>query len=193
MRIQVAGIDPALRNMGVALMTLDTDTMELALLDLKLFETEKMAGKTVRQNSDDLRRAKELVKGLDTVTKGCTLVFAEIPTGAQSARAALSFGIAIGVLASCPLPVIQVQPWETKLAAVGTKTASKQEMIEWAGETYPTGPWLRRKLKGESVLVDKNEHLADACAIVHAGIKTDEFQWLRSTMRGAIIEIPAKV
>lgn len=185
MIVQVAGIDPALKNMGVARMALDTETLKLELLDLRLFETEKQTGKTVRQNSDDLRRAKELVQGLHETVADCAVVFAEIPTGAQSARAALSFGVAIGVLASCPKPIIQVQPWETKLATVGTKTASKQEMIEWAGETYPDGLWLRRKLHGEMVLVDKNEHLADACAVTHAGIKTEEFQRLMAFWRAA--------
>lgn len=185
MIVRVAGIDPALRNMGIASMSFDTESMRLALLDLQLIETEKQSGKTVRQNSDDLRRAKELVSNLHTAVTDCTVVFAEIPTGAQSARAALSFGVAIGVMASCPVPIIQVQPWETKLATVGTKTASKAEMIEWAGETYPDGPWLRRKLHGKQVLVDKNEHLADACAVVHAGIKTDEFQRLLSFWRAA--------
>ncbi len=185
MEYLVAGIDPALKNMGVSIMRLNLDTLELELLDLKLFETEKMTGKTVRQNSDDLRRAQELHRGLHENLTDVTVAFAEIPTGAQSARAALSFGVAIGILASCPVPIIQVQPWETKLATVGTKTASKQEMIEWAGEQYPDGPWLRRKLHGELVLVDKNEHLADACAICHAGVKTDEFQRLRSFWRAS--------
>jgi len=185
MKVLVAGVDPALKNMGVALMELDTADLTLGLRDLVLFETEKQTGKTVRQNSDDLRRAKELVRGLHHAVTDCAVVFAEIPTGAQSARAALSFGVAIGVLASCPAPIIQVQPWETKLATVGTKTASKQEMIEWAGEKYPDGPWLKRKLHGKQVLVDKNEHLADACAVVHAGIKTDEFQRLISFWRAA--------
>lgn len=181
----VAGIDPSLRNMGICLMRLDIHTLKLELLDLRLIETERLSSKTVRQNSDDLRRAQELVKGLHASLTDVVVAFAEIPTGAQSARAALSFGVAIGVLASSPVPIIQVQPWETKLATVGTKTASKAEMIEWAGDTYPDGAWLRRKLHGKQVLVDKNEHLADACAVVHAGIRTDEFQRLISFWRAA--------
>jgi Holliday junction resolvasome RuvABC endonuclease subunit len=180
MFIRVAGIDPSLRNMGIVRMMLKLDTLETTIQEMELFETEKLSGKTVRQNSDDLRRATELYNGMIRMTADCNLVFAEIPTGAQSARAALSFGIAIGIMSACPIPLIQVQPSETKLATVGTKTASKQEMIEWAGEAYPKAPWLTRKLHGKQVLVDKNEHLADACAIIHAGIKTDEFQRLRS-------------
>lgn len=185
MLIQVAGIDPSLRNTGIVRMDLELGSLETAIREMRLFETEKQTGKTVRQNSDDLRRAQELYKGMCEMVQDCHLVFAEIPTGAQSARAALSFGIAIGLLSACPVPIIQVQPFETKLATVGTKTASKEEIIEWAGETYPAAAWLTKKRNGKQELVAKNEHLADAAAIVHAGLKTQEFQRLRSIWLGA--------
>lgn len=184
-KIRVAGIDPSLKNLGVAHMTFDLVSGELAVQALHLVQTEKTKHKQVRQNSDDLRRAQELVQEFHRLTQNQTFVFAEIPTGAQSATAMKAFGIAIGVLASCPVPLIQVQPFETKLASVGTKTASKQEMIEWATELYPKAPWLRLRDKPDGKILNDNEHLADAVAVVHAGIKTDEFKRMLAFMSRA--------
>jgi len=87
-----------------------------------------------------------------------------------------SYGVCIGILASMKKPLIQVTPNEVKLAAVGKKTATKEQMIEWAINKYPTAPWLTRKFKGQITHVKSNEHLADATAAIHAGVKTDEFK-----------------
>lgn len=172
----VAGIDPSLRSFGMARLDLDLNTLKLTVLDLKLIETDKQSSKTVRQNSDDLRRAIQLNEGFHEFIADCKFVFAEIPTGAQSARAMYAFGLVVGVISSLKIvkkPLIQVQPFETKLATVGTKTASKEEMIEWADEAYPDAPWMR--VKKTNKMLGKNEHLADAVAVAHAGLKTDQF------------------
>lgn len=182
-KIKVAGIDPALKNFGIAKAFVDLDTLEVEIDSLKLIQTERKVSKQVRQNSDDLRRATEISDEYRRYVKDCTVVFAEIPTGGQSADAVKSFGISIGLLAACPVPLIQVQPSETKLAAVGTKTASKAEMIEWAEEAYPNAPWLRRKSAGKLVMMNDNEHLADATAVIHAGLRTDEFKRLLAMLK----------
>lgn len=183
--VRVASIDPSLRNFGMAKLTLDLRTMGFEIEALELVETDNQAGKTVRKNSDDLRRAVEISEKFHSFVSDCTLCFSEIPSGAQSARAALSFGIAVGILANCPIPLIQVMPAETKLAAVGTRTASKEEMIEWAFETYPDAKWLTRRLAGKLVPTAKNEHLADAVAIAHAGVKTNEFKRMLAMWKAA--------
>jgi Holliday junction resolvasome RuvABC endonuclease subunit len=177
-RVLFAAADPAMVNFGIARLYLDLDTLDITIDDLILLRTENQAGKTVRKNSDDLRRGQELVEGFHLSLQGCACCFAEIPTGAQSARAAFGFGLAVGVLASSPVPLIQVQPFETKLATVGTKTASKEEMMEWAYERHPNAPWRTRKFKGKVVKTNDNEHIADACAIAEAGIKTQQFRQL---------------
>lgn len=59
-KITVVGIDPSMSNFGVAVGTLDLETDELEVHGLTLVETK--AGnnkKTVRVNSDDLRRARK--------------------------------------------------------------------------------------------------------------------------------------
>jgi|GEM_PF-3058055 len=93
----------------------------------------------------------------------------------------MSNGICLGVLASCPLPIIEVSPLEAKLATGHGKTATKADMIAWATGLYPSAPWLMSR--GRMVAKNKNEHLADATAIVHAGIATAAFQSSISIMR----------
>jgi Holliday junction resolvasome RuvABC endonuclease subunit len=184
-RIMVAGIDPSLNNTGLAKGYYDTETKAITITAIKLVETENFAGKTVRKNSDDLRRAVQIIEGIHGFTAGVGVTFAEVPSGAQSARGALSNGICLGVLASVGLNpggnvgrLIQVLPHEVKLASVGVKNAAKHEVIEWAMENYPDLPWEMWRGKPK----DKNEHCADAIAAIWAGCKTDEFRNLVSAL-----------
>jgi len=184
-RILVAGIDPAFANFGIARMWLDLDTLELDLEALQLIQTEKTELKQTRVSSDDLRRAQELHGGFIYGLRECVVCFAEIPSGAKDAKAARLLGMATGVLAACPIPIIEVQPVETKLASVGTKTATKTEMIEWAVGKYPEGDWLRLNNKPGGRLLKDNEHLADAIGVVHAGIRTPDFKRLLALWHSA--------
>jgi Holliday junction resolvasome RuvABC endonuclease subunit len=195
--IRVAALDPSLSNFAVARLVLKLETLQFGIISLHTIRTEKVAKaarKIVRQNSDDLRRCQEIINAYRPLVADCTVVFAEIPTGAQDARAMWSFGAATMAVAACPVPVIQVQPSETKLATVGTKTASKEEMIEWAAAAYPGGPWVRYERdiirKGKLVrkkgdIMDDEEHVADAMAVAHAGIQTDQFKQLLAMWRAA--------
>lgn len=175
-KIKIVGCDPSLRNFGFAQATLNVHTLEYTVDNLILVESEGQAGKVVRKNSDDLRRAQQLYGGLILACTGAQLAIAEVPVGSQSARAMASYGMCVGVLAACPIPLIQVLPHEVKLAATGYKQAAKEEMIEWAMGKFPSANWLMRKLKGQMVPVADNEHLADACAAIEAGIRTDQFK-----------------
>jgi Holliday junction resolvasome RuvABC endonuclease subunit len=178
--ITVAGLDPSLRNFGMVKGTVDTaqpDTFRLQQMALQ----ETTAGaktKQVRKNSDDLERARLLYRTMTEFLQGVELVMVEVPVGSQSADGMKSYGVCLGLLSTIGLPMIQVTPTEVKLAAVGTKTASKLDMIHWAVDKYPTASWFTRKLLGKHTLTNKNEHLADAVAAVHAGMNTDEFKRL---------------
>ena len=170
------GIDAAFANMGLARVSIIGNFVNC--LGLQLVSTERLDKKVVRKSSDDLRRAIHLRDelaafcGLNSATR---LAFAEVPSGSLSAAAARSLGIAVGVLASCPVPIIEVSQREVKMASVGKPTASKAEMIEWATSLWPDANWLTKKGGG---YVLANEHLADAMAIVVAGTKTQEFKRL---------------
>lgn len=57
------------------------------------------------------------------------------------------------------------------MATVGSKTASKQEMIEWAMHHHPEANWpMKTRNKALSVITGSAEHMADAIAAIHAGL-----------------------
>lgn len=174
--ISVIGIDPSLNNFGIAKASVNIFSLEYVITDLSLYKSENEAGKVVRKNSDDLRRAKTLFDGMVEACRGATLAIAEVPVGSQSARAMASYGICVGVLSACPIPLIEVTPFEVKLAATGHKYAAKEEMIEAAMNKFPSAPWLLRKVKGKMEPVAANEHLADAVWSIEAGLKTQQFK-----------------
>lgn len=181
-KILIAGLDGALVNFGVACMWLDLETNLLECSDLKMIHTEGSKHKQVRASSENLRRAQEIHESMIEAIAGASVAFAEIPSGGQSAKAVMAFGIVTGLYASLPIPLIEVAPSETKLATVGTRTASKEEMVEWAFETYPNAPWKTIRRKGVIVPTKDNHNLADACAVVHAGIRTPAFKQVRAIL-----------
>jgi len=180
----VAGLDPSLSNWGQAkgVLDLDTGTFRLNELDLQETSPDNKNRKSVRKNSDDLNRAKLLYTTMSRFLIDVDMVFVEIPVGSQSARSMASYGICIGVLASIGKPVIQVTPAEVKLVATGNKNASKAAMIDWAVKKYPDANWFTKVRNGVTTHTAKNEHLADATACIHAGVKTDEFSQARAIL-----------
>lgn len=194
-KIKILGLDPSLSNFGIVGVSLDIDTLQLAVEKMDLVQTDpekdKKLKKVVRKNSEDLERGRVLHEGLHSNANGFQLAIAEVPVGSQSSRAMASYGVCIGILASCPVPLIQVTPTEVKVAATGIKTATKEEMIEWATEKYPDAPWLTMGKGDKKRYLGKNEHLADALAAIHAGIKTDEFKSLLNMYRTMSAQIAA--
>lgn len=180
MKIKLIGCDPSMRNFGYATGLYDIDTGELEIIDLNLVETkpaDKATKKLIRQNCQDLDSAQEQFRGMIAhVTQDVAFCIAEVPVGSQSARAMMSCGLCIGVLSGCPVPIIPVTPTQVKKAGVGIGTATKDEMIAWATKRFPDAPWLTQKRKGAVEYLGKNEHLADACACLLAGIETPEFK-----------------
>ncbi|WP_326894514.1 hypothetical protein U8P73_36005 (plasmid) [Rhizobium beringeri] len=186
-KILIAGLDGSLRNFGIALMWLDTDTLELSVHDLILIKTEKSKDKQVRRSSDYLDAALALKNGCHSAMKGVLTAFYEVPAGGKDYNAVMGFGIVIGTYAGLPVPGAEVSPGETKKAAVGTRTASKEEMIAWAFEKYPDAPWRLYEKNGPGYKKGQpkldNEHLADAVAICEAGIKTPSFRQTLAILR----------
>lgn len=183
--IRVLALDAAFANCGMAVADIDVAYAEAPVirpLKLKLVSTEadKRNKKVVRNNSDDLRRTREIAAAIrDTVvTEKVDLVMVEVPTGAQSARAAWSLGIVVGYLGSIQAPLIEVTPKEVKIA-VGDKYAEKEQIIAWAMKHYGGLNWPMKGPAGaQTPIVGQCEHLADACAVLSAGIATEEFKRL---------------
>lgn len=183
--VKIAALDGSLRNFGVVKGTYDTNDEHLTIGEMHILKTEKSKNKQVRASSDNLTRAQSIAERLRPLLDDCAVVFLEVPSGGQSYSAVLGFGIVIGIYASLTIPVVEVSPSETKLAAVGTKTASKQEMIEWATQKFPQADWRKRKLHGKFVITNDNEHLADSVGIMHAGIQTPSFRQTIAMMKAA--------
>lgn len=187
MKIQVTGFDPAGKNFGTATCMVDVDTLSVEVVGLSLIKTKSEKLQGVRKVSDDIRRNKEILAGMHQSCRGSVFAISEIPYfNPSSYPAALwNAGGVCMALAACTIPLIEVTPQEVKFAATGFRSGDKQEMIDWAVKTYPDAPWITVKRAGKPSLTADNEHLADAVAAVHAGLRTAQFatvlQMLRAT------------
>lgn len=175
MQIPVLGMDPSLRNWGLAEGNLDLHTGVLTTPVLSLVQPKDLEGKQVRQNSTDLHLAEQLAEVVIEAARRAKVVFVEVPVGSQSARAMASYGVCVGVLGAIRalgIQLIEVTPSENKKIFTGNKVATKREMIEKAVELYPESNFPVHKGK----IPDKAEHMADAIAAIHAGVRTSVFQ-----------------
>lgn len=183
--IKLLGMDAAFSNTGLVVATYDYQVNLLTIDDMVLIQTEadKAGKKVIRKNSDDVRRAGEIVKALDIVIDlhQPSMCMVEVPSGAQSARASWALGIAVGCIGfvQSRIPLVQVTPKEVK-EVVGVKFPDKAQMIEWAVAAYPNAPW---PMRGGKIVAGKAEHLADAVAAIHAGINTDDFKRSMAMLR----------
>lgn len=178
--LRVMGIDPSLRNTGMALAEVDLATGAITPVAIDMVQT-KASDKTKlqRQNSADLASCRTTYRGVQARIADWKpqIVTGEVPGGAQDARAALSFGMSIMLLASSPVPIIEVTPQEVKLASAG-KGATKPQIIAWAQSKAPNLLWNTHKKKGEVILNADNEHMADALAAIYAAVETTQFMQL---------------
>jgi len=81
-----------------------------------------------------------------------------------------SYGVCLGVIAVLGSKVRRVSAKNVKLVATGNPTAEKKDMIDWAVRKHPSLPWFTTTKKGVTTYANKNEHVADAIAAVHAGV-----------------------
>lgn len=187
LKIKLVGIDPAMVNFGFAIAQYDliSATYEIEKLILVKTAIDKKERKVVRKSSDDLRRARLLHTALHFACRDAVMAMCEMPVGSQNAAAMKSYGMCLGVIASCPVSLVQLTPEEVKMAAVGHRQAAKEEMIEWAINKFPGANWLTERKKGVVRFLNNNEHLADAVGTIEAGIQTDDFQRAVAIWRNA--------
>lgn len=182
MLIRVVGFDPSLRNWGIAKGTYDTVSKALTISQLSVIQPELPKGKQVRQNSKDVEAAYQLTEGSLVAAADCQALFAEVPVGSQSARAMASYGICVGVLGALRasnIPFFEQTPTEVKLCTVGSKTASKEEMIKWMMAKHPEANWPMYTQHGVQLVSEaKAEHMADAIGAIYAGLASVSFQQL---------------
>ena len=182
--LKVVGFDPSLRNWGIAkgIVTFG-ENGGLVVDDISVINPDLPKGKQVRQNSVDLEAAKQLCAGALEASKEAQAIFVEVPVGSQSARAMASYGICVGILGALRatgIPLFEVTPTEVKLISVGTKTATKSEMIDWATSKHPEANWPKYQQNGNTLISEaKAEHMADAIGAIYAGIASNSFQQLK--------------
>lgn len=186
----VVGMDPSLRNWGIAKgVLIPSQEMQVRIDWLDVIQPVLPTGKQVRQNSIDLEAAKQLCTAAWEAAQGAQAVFVEVPVGSQSARAAAAYGICVGVLGALRtsgVPFFEVTPTEVKLNSVGKKTATKAEMIEWASSKHPKANWPTYKSNGKTQISEaKAEHMADAIAAIYAGIACNSFQQMLAFTKAA--------
>lgn len=191
--VRVVGFDPSLTATGWVICDVDVTTSRPKIVDiieLGLSETSPAPKKSkVRVSSDNVARARKqracMVAAIET--HGARIACSEVPSGAQSAKAALAFGVVIGLLAALPVPMVEVTPLQVKDAACGNKYADKEDIMRWAlGMTEKLGGlafWKTAAKPNEfeiehegRYLIKKMEHQADAVAVVEAAIRTPEFR-----------------
>ena len=184
MQIPVLGMDPSMRNWGLAFSHLDLNDGVLDTPTLSLVKTaEEPKGKQVRMNSYDIEAAQTLYGNILPVALNAKVVFVEVPVGSQSAAAMKGYGMCIGILGALRaqgIPFIEVSESEAKVVMTGKRTAKKEEMIEAARIWYPKANW---PIHAGKISAAKAEHMADAIAAIHAGVKTQQFQNLMKLLK----------
>ena len=177
--MRIVSIDPSLCN--TCLVYSEIVYGVIRIVDSVTIETEKSKLKQVRASSDLIHRCDVLNRGVQEYIDRWNpeIIFVETPSGSQSASGMKNYGVSCYMIATLSPRAIEVTPTEVKKATVGSKTASKHEMIAWAFEKHPEAPWTLRN----DFPLAKQEHMADAIAIIYAGMVTPAFDWIKSVTR----------
>jgi Holliday junction resolvasome RuvABC endonuclease subunit len=123
----------------------------------------------IRKGDDNTRRVQEInLKLLEVIRKwNVNYLVSELPHGSQSAAAAATIGMCIGIMQSKSDDLGIGLEWysegDSKKAALGKQKAEKKEMIRRMSQLYPQG-WL----SGVQYI---DEAVADSLAIHHVACK----------------------
>lgn len=176
MIIPVLGMDPSLRHWGLSEALLDLSNGTLSTPIGSIIEPKDLEGKQIRVNSNDLWLAEQLSVPVFEAVKKAKVIFVECPVGSQSARAMAAYGVQMGILGmirGLGHSLIEVTATENKRMFTGNPNATKKDMISKLLEFYPD-IILPRGKGGKPG--DKSEHIADATASIHSGVRTPLFQ-----------------
>jgi Holliday junction resolvasome RuvABC endonuclease subunit len=175
-KIKFLSIDPSLAHTAIVVGELVDG--EINLINWIQIDTEKSKEKSVRSSSDLVSRCSEIYSKVQEVVnqENAKIIFVETPSGSQSYSGALSYAISCYTIATINPSPIQVTPIEVKKLTIGTKTASKVEIINYVHKKFPK--FLKTDKNGNPY---KNmEHVADAVCIAEAGLKTKIFNQIKS-------------
>ena len=181
--LKIVGLDPSLRNWGIAIGEALLDTGVLTITGLDTIRTEAQpANGRVRGSTWDIQSAYTLYEGVYNHIVDADIICVEVPTGAQNNIGATGHGICLGILGSLfSKKLIFVTPQSVK-KIIGNKAATKADSVALAVSKHPEAPWPRHNGK---VSVTKAEHSADALHAIYAGAQTKEFIQLIQECRHA--------
>lgn len=172
---KVVGLDPSFTNFGIAVGEYDLDDGTCNIERIEVIQTAPVKKPRNGKALDDLRRAHEIAHRVMEECEDADIVASEIPAGSQSAKSSRALGIALGIVAAAAPYVIPVSAGEAKLFLTGQRNASKEEMIDAATIVYPNLGWNTVTRDGEQVITaTKNEHMADAIAVLLRGLEKFE-------------------
>lgn len=177
MNLRLISHDPSLRNWGIAVIDYDCETTQLTVLHTEVLQHTPSIN-IRRPNQRDLSSATHHYTRIQELyhTYKPSISIAEIPTGSQSARASVGYGICISILGSLryEMPLIEVTPNQVK-KLVGWGNTSKKQIVKWVQKTHPyyTFPQHHNELN-----MSKAEHIADAIVAAHVGLLSKQFKEL---------------
>lgn len=195
--LQIVGMDPSMLNWGISrgVLTLDLINLKnskLRIEKLQVIRPVKPDKKQVRTSSIDLIAAEQLAKGVMEAVDGAQLICVEMPVGSQNASGMKAYGLCTGImgtLRAAGTNFFEVTPNEVKMFTVGKKTATKEDMINWARNQHKEAPW---PFHGANLNAGLAEHMADATAAIYAGLKTKEFQQMLELIRNQVLTTQTK-
>lgn len=175
-KIKIVGLDPSLRNWGIAIGSASLDTGTLTITDLQTVTTEPLPkGAKVSKSTWDIQSANKLFTAVHAICKDADIICVEVPYGSQDVKAAVGRGICLGVLGSLySNKLVFVTPQSVK-KIIGDKAATKADSVALAVSKHPEANWPMWQGK---VSVTKAEHSADAIHAIYAGAQTKEFKQL---------------
>ncbi len=130
--------------------------------------TEKDKRKSTKVSDDKASRAALFASELsDVINQYKPLgIVGELPSGSQNANAANLLGWAGGIVVATAtvygIPCEWISEGDSKKAALGRRTGTKEEMMEWARATFPGSDFPKAKTHFE--------HIADSLA-AYNGLK----------------------
>ena len=158
--------DPALKN--TALIWGQIENGVIKPIGHMISTTDKVKGEKVM--IDMVNRAR---KTIENIISTVTLVspdytFSEIPSGSQSLSGAKSAALSCAYIALLGSDCVISTPGEVKKATGNKRTATKDDIMNWADNKFPDYDFPRKK--DGTMVKGKCEHICDALAVVESGI-----------------------
>lgn len=152
----ILALDIAFANLGWAVV------WDGVVVDAGVIRTEKDRRKSTRAADDKAARAAQLASDLVRIIKEHKPdgIVAELPHGSINASAAnllgYASGVVVGVATAFNLPCEWISEGDSKKAAIGKRTGTKEEMMKWAVGAFDVHLVPQSK--------SRFEHIADALA-----------------------------